>query len=714
VVSAVSRRLILAGLLAIGIPVFLSAEYWALGRLSVFRLDNANPFFLPQLHEVAVTRTVPTWSPLMSGGILTRPQSQRTPSPLPQLALLVGPIAAYQLLYLLALGAASVTTFLLMRDTVGAGALFGVAAAYIYANTSFEQLVGVPEYVGFMLTPLILWIFASPLARTERVTVKALLVVALSVALAFVGDFARCTIWMLVAFTPVVLLLVRPFRWSIAGWWAIVVVLTVALSAREIYAIAAFNPWSERGYFTTAHYDSILGPFVAWTQRVYWLAREQRGLVLATVLFLAATTYLGEHGLRRRIARQILAAIGVLMVIDVTVWVSVWTLRNFGGSVGVVARSLTMRMETVLWAYAPLAVLMILGSLPRDLCITAGTRRLVSVSTVAVLVMLGSSGWNHASRIKGNVMAWLDNRTLGFFLGAEPLRRLQVDDSGLFRVSSVQSRPFRATDVNPGHLLYYGFETADSAFSNQIHVFIQFWDLVEPGVKHGMDAYLTAPVVDGRIDLDEHFRLPLLSLMNTKYLVSRVPLASRTGRIVAVHIPREPDAGGGVGILDRVADAARRNRAGGDFYVYQNLDAFDRALVVSKVRAFPDERALLEGLGAARTEELRESAFMLRRDAERIGPLEHDPHARATIDRYAGSSLDVSVTSRGPAIVVVSNTVGPWWRCWIGAHPLETFAVYHAWLGVRVNGGAHHVTCAVDLSRFELFGGAPGGGAARR
>ncbi len=690
------RRLVVFLVLAVAIPVCLSAEYWAFGRLSVFRLDNANAFFFPELQEVAATGGVPTWSPLMGGGVLTRPQSMKTLNPLPQLTRLVGPIAAYKVFYLLALSVASVCTFVLMKDTVDRGALFGVAAAYIYANISFEQLAIAPEYVVFMLTPLVLWVFIRIVPEPGSPVTKMVVVVALGVVVGFVGDYSRNTIWMVTGFTPIVLLFPRPFRWSTVGWWGLFVLLTTAFAVREIYAIAVFNAWSDRAYFRKFDSASTAGLMVEWATNLYQLAREQGGFLTVSLIFVAVTTYLAERDLRRRVVRHILLAVGLLVVMDLMVWLAAWGLQDVGGPV---ARSLTMRMQTVLWAYAPLAALMIAGYLPRGLGITAGSRWIMSLSTAVVIVMLMSSGWTHASRVKTNIGAWLNNRTVGFFLDYEPLRRLRVEDPSVFRVAAVQSGRPAETDLKPGHLLYYGFETSDSLFSNQIHLVRQFWGMVlnEPGFRPSMSLYVVAPEEAGGIHLEERLRLPLLSLMNTKYFVSREPIVSRSSRIVPVHTPGASPAAG-------VVAAIRRNFTGGDFSIYRNLDAFDRVFLVAGVRGFADERALLDALGAASTAELRESVFVVERDAARLRGLEHDAEARVTLDRYAGSVLEMSVRTRAPVALVISNAFGPWWRCGSGAGALETFAAYHAWLGVRLDAGEHRVECFIDASRFDPFG----------
>jgi hypothetical protein len=702
--TRIGGRLVVLLIVTLGIPILLTAEYWALGRLSVFRLDASNPFLLPVLQEVADTGHVPEWSPVMGGGTFTRVQSRQTLSPLPLLTKVVGPIHAYQLLYVLAVAVASAGAYLFMRGMVDCGVVVGLAAAYIYANLSFEQLAIAPEYVVFMLTPVVLLVFMRIVPRSERVTTKAALVVTLSLVLVIVGDFARETIWLLTAFTPIVLLYPRPSRWSNAGWWVALGVLTTALCLRDVYAIAAFNAWSDRAYFTNRAGLSTIELLLTWARAIYYLALAQRQLLAVILVFLALVTYLQERDIRRAVVRRILTPLLLLVLMDLLVWVGTWWLRDRDG--GVVARSLSMRMNTVVWAYAPLAALLIAGRLPRELGITLGKRWVASVSTTIVLAMLASSAWIHASRIKENALAWLDNRTIGFYLDSEPLRRLRAEDRSVFRVAAVQSRPVQRTDLQPGYLQYYGFETSDSVFSNHVHALRQFWGLVvgQPSLPARMDLYLIAPMEAGGIRFDETFSLPLLSLMNTKYFVARAPLVDESARLAAVHTPRAPRAETGPdGPVGRFMRALRLNRDGGDFYIYRNLDVFDRAFLVSAVRSFPDERTLLDALASATTAELRAALFVLARDADRLGRLEPDPSARVTLERYTGSALEMAVSSRGPTVLVVSNTFGPWWRCRGAGGPLDTFAAYHAWVGVRLEAGDQRVTCFIDPAPIELL-----------
>ena len=693
-------------MLTLGIPVLLTAEYWAFGRLSVFKLYNANPFFLPQLQEVATTGGVPTWSPLEGGGTFTRAQSRETLKLLPQLGRLAGPVAAGNLLYLLCLSVAAMFTFLLLRRTAGAGVFFGLAGAYIYANLSFEQLAIAPEYAVWVQTPLILLVFVHVLPQSRRVSTTAAAVVGLSLLVGFFGDFARQTVWILLPFTPIVLLLARPFRWSLVAWWGLFVGLTGALGARVVYTILATNPFSDRAYFAYSGTSAGLTQLLDWLWNLHLLALDQRQFVAVTVIFLGLVTYLKEHEVRRRVTRHVLLAFVVLLLMDLAVWLTVW---GFGDRGGPTVRSLSMRMQTVLWAYAPLAALLIAAQVPKDVGITARGRLLVPLGTVVVIAMLVGAGWLHASRVKANIAAWLNNETIGVFLHYEPLRRLRADDRSLFRVATVQSVRRGDSDLKPGHLMYYGFETSDSVLSNQIHVARRFWGMVlkQPAFPPSMALYLTAPVEPAGVQFDRSFSLPLLSLMNTKYVVSRLPIVSTGSRLAPVHVPRDPmdDPPAGMSAV-RLGAAVRRNLAGGAFYIYRNLDAFDRVFLVSSARSFPDEQALLDALGAASAAELKESVFVLARDAERLGRLERDPAARVSLDRYDGWRLEMSVATRAPAALVISNTFGPWWRCRTDAHELETFAAYYAWLGVRLPAGDQRVTCAIDLARFDLFGAA--------
>lgn len=122
-----------------------------------------------------------------------------------------GPITAYTVFHLLALGVASVSTFLLMKMAVDRG--------------------------RFVL-------YVPP--RTERALTSALLVVALSLLVACVGDYPRNTLWLLASFTPLVLVFFRPFHWSIVGWWVLFVVITWSRcrsGAAALETFAAYHTW---------------------------------------------------------------------------------------------------------------------------------------------------------------------------------------------------------------------------------------------------------------------------------------------------------------------------------------------------------------------------------------------------------------------------------------------------------------------------------------
>jgi hypothetical protein len=654
---------------------------------------------------VVATGSVPTWSAVEGGGTFTRAQSRESWKLLPQLGRLVGALAAGPVLYLLTTSVAAVSTFVLMRRMASASVFFALAAAYVYANISFEQLAFAPEYAVWMLTPIILLVFGVVVPGIHAGSTKALAVVALSLLVAFVGDFARQTVWILVPLTPVILLFARSFKWAVAGWWLLFVVLTGLSGARVVFTILATNPFSDRAHFVFYTDQGFAALLLEWLRNVCNLAREHLVFLLVTGVFLGVTTYLKEYEVRKRVTRHILLAVALLLLIDLMVWLVVWGAGDRGGPA---VRSLSMRTQTVLWAYLPLATFLIAGHLPRDLAITAGRRWVIGASTAVAIGVLATGIWLHAARLKTTAGAWLNGETIGGVLRDEPLRRLRAEDPGVFRVATVQSLSLGDNDLKPGHLMYYGFETADSVFSNQLHVHRQFWSMLlsPPMSGTGMALYLIAPVSADGVRFDRHFRLPLLSLMNTKYVVSRAPISSASGRLVAVHTPAvtaQATTGLSAG---RAGAALQRNLNGGTLHVYRNADAFERAFTVSGVRSFADEAALLRALGSASIAELRENVFVLAPTAERLGALNRDAGARVTLDRYGGWFLEMAVISRGATALVISQTVGPWWRCRSGTATLETFPAYHAWLGVRLPAGDHRVRCAIDLAKWDLLGAA--------
>src|SRR5262249_14977543 len=150
-------------------------------------------------------------------------------------------------------------------------------------------------------------------------------------------------------------------------------------------------------------------------------------------------------------------------------------------------------------------------------------------------------------------------------------------------------------------------------------------DLCSPGLGLFPDERLADALRDG-FDLDRRFNLPLLSLLNVKYLFSDYPLRG-TG-LVLVHAPERlglpagpRDYATGLAVATGVAparfslaglrqatddfrQALRRRRRGKDVYVYRNTNVLPRYRFVTAVEALDSDRAVLDRLSALTAEEL--------------------------------------------------------------------------------------------------------------
>ena len=174
----------------------------------------------------------------------------------------------------------------------------------------------------------------------------------------------------------------------------------------------------------------------------------------------------------------------------------------------------------------------------------------------------------------------------------------------------------------------------------------------------------------------------LLSLANTRYLISRVPLTDEN--LILIRRPEFP-----------VAPATREDRlwrwVGENFqgrdslYLYENTSCIPRFYLARRVEAFSDVARLLEKMSSAPPEALRETAYLDARTASRaVGDGRGCKDWRISVTRYSPDRIELSLETDGPAVLVASNTYSPFWKCRVDGSARDLFLANGTFWGLRV------------------------------
>jgi hypothetical protein len=245
---------------------------------------------------------------------------------------------------------------------------------------------------------------------------------------------------------------------------------------------------------------------------------------------------------------------------------------------------------------------------------------------------------------------------------------------------------------------------ADGGRPQDIYLFLGL-DLVTPGVGRLPDEDPAAALKTG-FDIDRRFNSNLLSLLNTKYLLSEYPL--RGGYLRLVHAPAvwpdrpvsrdyatglingphtHSDAETLVGLppwVRATAAAIRRKRQGKDLFVYENTQSLPRFRFVREIIAEQSDDAVLDRLSSMSVAELRGAAVMRSDTLDALGtPPRVLLEGTVTIRQYRPDGIELEIHSSDDGFLTIANTWHPAWRAEVDGTFRPLVRVNHAQQGLR-------------------------------
>jgi hypothetical protein len=139
----------------------------------------------------------------------------------------------------------------------------------------------------------------------------------------------------------------------------------------------------------------------------------------------------------------------------------------------------------------------------------------------------------------------------------------------------------------------------------------------------------------------------------------------------------------------------------GRVQLFENLRALPRALVVPAggVEVVTDPRAALGRLASADFDPTR-MVLCDRPPQWTRSPTAGEPGAVEGLE-IATHDIRLTVTARGPSVLVLSDSHYPGWKAWVDGRPTPVLRVNHALKGVAVEDGRHAVRLRFDPWRFR-------------
>ncbi|NGZ05151.1 MAG: YfhO family protein [Magnetococcales bacterium] len=278
------------------------------------------------------------------------------------------------------------------------------------------------------------------------------------------------------------------------------------------------------------------------------------------------------------------------------------------------------------------------------------------------------------------------------------------------RVVTVGTWPPRITAASgdriyPAYVYAYGLENADGYYRLHSARYHRLWRrIIKKTLNHYPEVdrrtstwyYLFQPplprfVSRAPLIMQDWYNLDLLSLANTRYMISHWPLEHSD--LTLRHHPeqelREGQAWERLGRRDQLWQTWLGNVPHHALYLYENRNVLPRAFLVSRVRVVPDATRLLDEMEQTPAEGLRQIAFLEQPLASEINP--GLTQAEVNCELYTPDRMQWRVRSNGPGVLVVTNNYDPYWRVTINGKSGTIIPVDHAFQGVVLEAGEHQV-----------------------
>ncbi len=167
-------------------------------------------------------------------------------------------------------------------------------------------------------------------------------------------------------------------------------------------------------------------------------------------------------------------------------------------------------------------------------------------------------------------------------------------------------------------------------------------------------------------------QLPLLSLLNVKYILSRVP----------------------------IADSRLRLLQPGDIAVYENLLALPRAFLVTHSRRLSNDVEIFAALHASDFDPRREAIVEDSR-AELRPPAASTTPGSVNLRAHTAERTELEVASPTPALLVESEIFYPGWRAELDGSDVPIYPVNYVLRGVLIPPGSHRLVFTYEPTSVQ-------------
>ena len=681
------------------ISLWIALEYIGIGPFSYIRIHDSGDSHIPR--QMAMTTTffkhgINYWFPYSGCGVDSLANNIKHSSFMGILFGIFPGWLAYQIIILTQLFLGSYFTYRLCKDHLQISDVCSVCAGVIFGLSSSDLVSLQLGIAGF---PLILWAFEKIVNSTNRL--RYLWIFLLGLSYSFCSN--------LVATIPYILIMAFLYfvfirRKADIKFLILFIVFCIAMFLPQFNNIwsmflnASLSHRADYGLFATQKGPiSVQTYFYILQDGVEWLLNSKLALLLAFI-GLAASKF-----------RSRLLLISFSFFLFCTVGTSGIKLLAFSLREYITFfRSFPFdRFYFVAPFFAALSASYSLESIRHKLKNWVIERKALektlswrAFNIFMIIVFASLFFLNFLTKYK-HMSLWLYQGSYIYNYKSEELQKLSLKAKNeLFRAASIYP------GLHPACLNVYGLETVGGYLNMYPKSYQKFWGkVIEPLTEKeddiyyyfnyfGHRIYLFCPKDVKEIIFDKYYRLNLLSLANTRYIISKIPIIDkRLNPILAQKISWRSLPKIKRGLINIEA-----NFKGIKYlYIYENKAYFPRFFLAKNIKTFKNSPDLLKHMSLAKLGFLRDTVHIEKKHLKNIElNSRRYENAHIEIDKYTPDKIELSVALDGSGILVASNNYSPYWKCKVNDIETDIFPTYSTFWGIFLTKAAKKIIFYYD------------------
>jgi len=315
---------------------------------------------------------------------------------------------------------------------------------------------------------------------------------------------------------------------------------------------------------------------------------------------------------------------------------------------------------------------------------------------------------------KDNAFKWLTGGNYFSNYQNKDLKNLaNISEDSPFRVATV------AYYLHPAYANVYGLETVDGYVVLYSKTYHNYWSkVIEPltlqnkGMYHyfhdwGNRVYLFAD--DNFNELKEivfsdYYNLDLLSLANTKYIISTIPLVNENLTLLSSNTSQDRVLFNELSPIEKGLHLIRENFKERQLYIYENKNCLPRFFLINQIKVFENSNQLLNALSKADVKYLKNNLLIEKEFSQNL--INYDlknNFGEINVKYYSPDKIVLSVNLNGSMIVVASNNYSSYWKCKVDGEEKEIFPAYHTFCGIFLEGNGTKEVVFEYYPSYRIF-----------